>query len=384
MLRFLTAGESHGKCLTAIIEGLPSGIEINEEFINRNLYRRQQGYGRGGRMKLEQDRVEITSGVRQGKTLGSPLCLVIYNRDYENWADIMSTAKNAIKDMKEVTRPRPGHADLAGAMKYRQQDIRNILERASARETAIRTAAGSVAMALLENFGIRINSYVASIGDISLTNHPTVTPEVMEVVEASPVRCPDKAVEVLMLKAIDAAKASGDSLGGTFRVTAANIPAGIGSHVHWDRRLDANLSRAMMSIPGIKGVEIGLGFDSARLLGSKVHDGIHYNGSFYRSSNNAGGIEGGISNGEDILITCAMKPIPTLVQPLQSVDMQSKESSPASIERSDVCAVPSASIVGEAAASLELASAFIEKFAGDSLDEMLANYNNYQAYIRGI
>lgn len=384
MLRFLTAGESHGKCLTAIIEGLPSGIEINEEYINKNLHRRQLGYGRGGRMKLETDTVEITAGVRHGKTLGSPVCLVIYNRDYENWSDVMSISRNNTMDLKQVTRPRPGHADLAGSIKYQHKDIRNVLERASARETAIRTAAGSVALALLENFGIQVISYVISIGEASLAAHPAITPEVLRIVEASPVRCPDKEAEIRMIKAIDTAKAFGDSLGGTFRVVAKDIPTGIGSHVHWDRRLDANLSRAMMSIPGIKGVEIGAGFGAAKLPGSKIHDGILYDGSFYRGTNNAGGIEGGISNGEDILITCAMKPIPTLAKPLQSLDIESKEAFPASSERSDVCAVPSASIVGEAAAGLELAASFIDKFGGDSLEELLANYNNYMAYIRGI
>lgn len=384
MLRFLTAGESHGKCLTAIIEGLPSGIDISEEHINRNLFRRQQGYGRGGRMKLEQDKVEITAGVRHGKTLGSPLCLVIYNRDYENWADIMSISKRDAGDMREVTRPRPGHADLAGAIKYRHKDMRNILERASARETAIRTAVGSVAMALLESFGIQIYSYVISIGGASLAEHPAITPETLETIEASPVRCPDKAIEMLMINAIDAAKATGDSIGGTFRVIMKNVPTGLGSHVHWDRRLDANLSRAMMSIPGIKGVEIGAGFDSAKLPGSRLHDGILYDSGFHRSSNNAGGIEGGISNGEDIRMTCAMKPIPTLVKPVISVDMETKEAFPASVERSDVCAVPSASVVGEAVACIELASALIEKFGGDSIAEMLANYNNYMTYVRGI
>ncbi|MHB1392185.1 MAG: chorismate synthase [Clostridia bacterium] len=384
MLRFLTAGESHGKCLTAIIEGLPSGIEISEEYINKNLHRRQLGYGRGGRMKLETDTVEITAGVRHGKTLGSPLCLVIYNRDYENWTDIMSISKSDAIAMKEVTKPRPGHADLAGSIKYRHKDIRNILERASARETAIRVAAGSVALALLESFGIQIRSYVISIGEVSLSGYSVITPEALEIIEASPVRCPDKKAELLMIEAIDAAKAAGDSLGGIFTVVAKNIPIGIGSHVHWDRRLDGNLSRAMMSIPGIKGVEIGAGFDAAKLPGSKIHDGIFYDGSFYRDTNNAGGIEGGISNGEDILISCAMKPIPTLIRPLQSVDIESKEAFPASYERSDVCAVPAASIVGEAAASLELAAAFIDKFGGDSLEEMLGNYNNYLTYIRGV
>jgi chorismate synthase len=384
MIRFLTAGESHGKCLTAIIEGLPAGLELNEAEINKNLYRRQQGYGRGGRMKLEQDRVEITAGVRHGKTLGSPVCLMIHNRDYANWTEIMSIEKNNTVPRPEDTRPRPGHADLAAAIKYRHKDIRNILERASARETAIRTAAGSVALALLKCFGIEVYSYVSSIGTASIKEQPPISKETMESIEASPVRCPDRNAESLMLAEIDAAKSAGDSIGGTFRIVVKNVPAGLGSHVHWDRRLEGSLSKAMMSIPGIKGVEIGAGFDLSRLPGSKAHDEIFYNGSFYRGSNNAGGIEGGISNGEDILITCAMKPIPTLMKPLQSVDIVTKEAFPASTERSDVCAVPAASIVGEAVASLELASALTEKFGGDSLEEMLTNYNNYMTYVRGI
>lgn len=338
-------------------------------------------------MKLEQDRVEITAGVRHGKTLGSPVCLVIYNRDYANWTEIMSIEKNTNTNTvakKEDTRPRPGHADLAAAIKYNHKDIRNILERASARETAIRTAAGSVALALLKYFGIEVYSYVSSIGRVSIKEHPAISREIMESIEASPVRCPDRNAEQLMLAEIDAAKAAGDSIGGTFRVIVQNAPAGLGSHVHWDRRLDGCLSRAMMSIPGIKGVEIGAGFGLSRLPGSKAHDEIFYNGSFYRGSNNSGGIEGGISNGEDILITCAMKPIPTLMKPLQSIDLVTKEAFPASTERSDVCAVPAASIVGEAAASLELASALTEKFGGDSLEEMLSNFNNYMAYVRSI
>ncbi len=384
MLRFLTAGESHGKCLTAIIEGLPSGIEISEEYINKHLYRRQLGYGRGGRMKLEQDQVEITAGVRHGRTIGSPVCLVIYNHDHKNWTEIMSVSNTDAEYEKALTKPRPGHADLSGSIKYRHKDMRNILERASARETAIKTAAGSVALALLESFEVKIYSYVLSIGDVYLKHQPNLTPEILSFIEASPARCPNKDTETLMIKAIDAAKASGDSIGGTFRIIVKNVPPGIGSHVHWDRRLDAGLSRGMMSIPGIKGVEIGAGFEAAQLPGSKVHDGISYNAGFYRSSNNAGGIEGGMSNGEDILITCAMKPIPTLSKPLQSVDLLTKEVFPAGIERSDVCAVPAASIVGEAAASLELAASFIEKFGGDSLEEMLTNYSSYMEYVRGI
>jgi len=382
MLRFLTAGESHGKCLTAIIEGLPSGIPVDEDSINAELSRRQLGYGRGERMSIERDRVEITAGVRHGKTLGSPVCLVIYNRDYENWQQIMSISKSI--DTKAVTRPRPGHADLAGGIKYNQKDLRNILERSSARETAIRTAAGAVAKALLRSFGIEIYSCVTSIGGIDAKAAiPLSEADIMKV-EASPVRCPDTEAEQSMLAAIDNAKAAGDSLGGTFRIEIRNIPPGLGSHVHWDRRLDAALSRALMSIPGVKGVELGLGFAASKLPGSKVHDGIFYDFSFRRRTNNAGGIEGGISNGEAIWLTCAMKPIPTLYKPLESVDFITKQPYAAGVERSDTCAVPAASVVGEAVSALETSAAFIEKFGGDSLEEMHSNFRGYMNYIRGI
>lgn len=382
MLRFLTAGESHGKCLTAIIEGLPSGIELTEKEINKELFRRQQGYGRGGRMRIEKDQVEITAGLRHGKTLGSPLCLVIHNRDFENWKQVMSTSPDDASDARSVTRPRPGHADLSGGIKYRHEDLRNILERASARETAIKVAVGAVAKSFLAHFGISLYSYVASIGSEAMDAETVITSEAIERIEASPVRCPDEAAEARMIKAIDAAKAAGDSLGGTFRIVICSVPVGLGTHVHWDRRLDANLARALMSIQAIKGVEVGMGFQTAREPGSKVHDEIAYKDGFYHKTNNAGGIEGGISNGEEIIVTCAMKPIPTLYTPLQSVDFLTKEPFAAGIERSDICAVPAAAVVGEAMAAFVIADAMMEKFGGDSIKETLHNYHTYLAYLR--
>lgn len=377
MLRYLTAGESHGKCLTAIIEGLPSGVELDEAFINGRLARRQQGYGRGGRMAIERDTVEITAGVRHGKTLGSPVCLVVKNRDYENWEKIMGAFASEQADEKTVTKPRPGHADLAGAIKYGHRDIRNILERASARETAIRTAVGAVAMCFINSFGITVRSYVHSIGNVTVDQPYPLNAEQWQYSQSSQLSCPDPKAEALMMAAIDKAKENGDSLGGIFRVVINKVPVGLGSHVHWDRRLDANLSRALMGIPAIKGVEFGMGFAAAGRPGSEVHDELGYNGSFFRSTNNAGGIEGGISNGEEIVISCAMKPIPTLYKPLRSVDLLTKEPFEASIERSDVCAVPAAAVVAEAASAFEIAAAIVEKFGGDSLEEMLRNYNGY-------
>ncbi len=384
MLRFLTAGESHGKCLTAILEGLPSGIILSEEDIDRELQRRQQGYGRGGRMQIEKDCVEITSGLRHGRTIGSPLCLIIHNRDFENWKEIMSTRATDTTDAAAVSKPRPGHADLPGGIKYRHTDLRNILERASARETAMKVAVGAVAKKLLAGFDIQLNSYVAAIGDASMESHPDLTEAALNRIEASPVRCPDEAAEKRMMAVIDAAKAAGDSLGGIFRIIIRKVPVGIGTHVHWDRRLDANLSRALMGIQAIKGVEFGMGFHAARELGSRVHDEIFYRNGFYHGTNNAGGIEGGISNGEDIVISCAMKPIPTLYSPLRSVDLSTKAPYAAGIERSDICAVPAAAVVGEAMAAWETANALMEKFGGDNINETLCNYRHYLAYVQEV
>ncbi|WP_422448687.1 chorismate synthase [Thermoanaerobacterium sp. DL9XJH110] len=369
MLRFLTAGESHGKALTAIVEGLPANMEVDESVINRDLARRQKGYGRGGRMKIEKDEVEILSGVRKGRTTGSPLTLLIKNKDYENWKEL---------DTPPVTRPRPGHGDLAGALKYRLDDIRNVLERASARETAARVAVGAVAKLFLASFEIHIYSHVLSIGRVSLERKDYSWRDLMRADE-SPVRCIDEDTSKEMMKAIDEARAEGDSLGGVFEVMALNVPVGLGSHVQWDRKLDGRIARALMSIQAIKGVEIGLGFEAAYRKGSEVHDEIFFNeqSSFYRKTNRAGGIEAGISNGCPIVVRAAMKPIPTLYRPLRSVDIKTKEPFDASIERSDICAVPAASIVGEAALAWVLAEAITEKFGGDSMEEVLQNYRTY-------
>lgn len=389
MLRCLTAGESHGKCLTAIIEGLPSGLEVSSSYINRELSRRQKGYGRGGRMKIETDRAEITSGVRWGKTLGSPVALVINNLDWENWTAIMGAEVPAKFDVsKTVTRPRPGHADLTGGIKYLHRDLRNILERSSARETAARVAAGALAKRLLEEFGINIASWVTNIGGVAWEPKKRDL-SLFKKAEASEVRCPDATASDGMKKAIDAAKKGGDSLGGIFEVAVYGVPPGLGSHVQWDRKLDGNLARALMSIQAIKGVEVGVGFDAAHLPGSKVHDEIFYKKDrkaaafwpastrFFRKTDNAGGIEGGMSNGEPIILRAAMKPIPTLYKPLRSIDIKTKKPFKASVERSDVCAVPAAAVVAEAAVAFELASAFLEKFGGDSVKEIERNYRGY-------
>ncbi len=391
MLRYLTAGESHGKCLTVIIEGVPSGVRISKEDIDRDLRRRQMGYGRGGRMQIECDSAEITAGVRAGLTLGSPIAVNIQNRDWENWHEIMSIEFHADVEQKKITRPRPGHADLAGGIKYHHKDLRNILERASARETTARTAVGAIAKRILEEFNIFILSYVTQIGEVKARESQIQCKDkneflnVLGKLDSSPLRCPDKHAEELMIKSIETAKNEGDSLGGIFQVMAFNVPIGLGSCMHWDRRLDARIAYAVMSIPAIKGVEIGLGFESSRLKGSVVHDEIFYsNNGFYRETNNAGGIEGGISNGQTIVIKAGMKPIPTLSQPLRSVDIITKEPFLASKERSDVCAVPSAGVVGEAVVAIEIVNAFIEKFGGDNIDELKENYNNYLTYISGI
>lgn len=413
-LRYLTAGESHGKGLTALMEGVPSNLELTAEYINKGLARRQMGYGRGGRMKIETDTVEILSGVRFGKTLGSPIALFIENKDWENWQEIMSSVPPLIRGGIKggVTRPRPGHADLSGAIKYNQKDIRNILERSSARETAARVAVGSIAKRLLEEFGIRVYSWVTAIGEVAAisafsqqssiyySSHSTphsALSELFDKAEKSDVRCPVANVTEAMKKSIDEARNNGDSLGGTFEIVVSGLPVGLGSHVQWDRKLDARLCMALMSIQAIKGVEVGLGFETARTPGSKVHDEIAYSdtsiapngergrvrGCFYRKTNHAGGIEGGMSNGEDIVLRAAMKPIPTLYKPLKSVDIETKETFEATIERSDICAVPAASVVGEAVVAFEIANAMIDKFAGDSMEEMKRNYDSYIEYVRG-
>ncbi len=384
MLRFLTAGESHGELLMGVIEGVPSGLLIRVTDIDRDLARRQVGYGRGGRMKIEKDTVKIYAGVRWGRTLGSPVGLVIRNKDWENWRDRMSPDPMFLNSAEPVTRPRPGHADLPGVLKYGMTDIRNVLERSSARETAMRVAVGSVAKRLLEEFGIDIISHVLSIGGVFAKVPKVPFQEIKKRAELSELRCTDHEAEKRMMKKIDEARTVGDSLGGVFELIITGVPVGLGSHVHWDRKLDGKLTSALMSIQAIKGVEIGAGFGVANKPGSQVHDEIFWNRKegFFRKSNMAGGVEGGMSNGEAIMLRAAMKPIPTLYKPLRSVDMANKKPFKASVERSDVCAVPAAGVVAEAAAAFEIASAMIEKFGGDSMDEMKRNYESYMKHLR--
>ena len=382
MLSFLTAGESHGKCQTSIVVGVPAGLPLIASDIDSELKRRQAGYGRGGRMKIESDRVEITAGVRDGVTLGNPISLTIQNRDWENWQKVMSPDPGAVTDRETVTRPRPGHADLAGGIKYNHKDLRNVLERASARETAARVAVGAVAKRLLKEFGIYIISFVVEIGGIQTKVEDIVSLD--SSYDNSPLRCPDSEAEQKMMKAIDDAGKNGDTLGGVVKIIATGVPVGLGTYAQWDRRLDTRLAGAIMGIPAIKGVEIGLGFEAARRLGSQVHDEIKYDDTekrFCRPTNNAGGIEGGISNGEPIILRAAMKPIPSLRRPLQSVDLISKKPFEATKERADVCAVPAAGVVAEAVVAIELANAMIEKFGGDSLSEMRKNYEAYADYV---
>jgi chorismate synthase len=382
-LRFLTAGESHGPLLTAIIEGLPAGLPVSEEYINEQLVRRQGGYGRGGRMKIERDRVKILSGVRAGFTLGSPVTLQVENKDWQNWKHIMGSGPDADIEARKVTRPRPGHADLAGAIKYGHRDLRNILERSSARETAIRVAVGAIARKLLEELGITLLGAVVRIGGIQAKWPPVEGDVLKDILKKSLLLCPDPQSEELMKNEIDRARETGDTLGGIFEIRAFGVPVGLGSHVHWDRKLDGRLAGALMSIQAIKGVEVGAGFESAVLPGSRVHDGIYHvpEKGFYRKSNGAGGIEGGISNGEPLVVRAAMKPIPTLYKPLDSVDLQTKEPLEASVERSDVCAVPAACVVGEAVVAQTLAAACLEKFGGDHMEEIKDRIDKHRKYV---
>lgn len=404
MLKYITAGESHGPQLTAILEGLPSGIKISLDEVNSELLRRQGGYGRGGRMKIEQDRVQVLSGLRFGKSLGSPIAMVVENKDWKNWTGVMSVdGKGKVKG-KEVTRPRPGHADLTGAMKYDFEDVRNVLERSSARETAARVCVGAVAKQFLKEFGINIYSWVTQIGDQSIKPINGLTNDSLENInkyferaEKSPVRSPVKSSEKNMIDFIDRAKKKGDSVGGVFQVLATGVPPGLGSYVHWERKLDSRIAGGLLSIQAIKGVEVGIGFDAALTPGSKVHDEIYYEKAkkskdkysywpqtprFSRHTNNAGGIEGGMSNGEPLVLSAVMKPIPTLHKPLKSVDITDKKQFQAGIERTDICAVPAAAIVGEAVLSFELARAFIEKIGGDSMKEVKRNYKGYLKQIK--
>jgi chorismate synthase len=373
MLRYLTAGESHGKGQVVILEGMPAGVPVSEEYITRQLKRRQGGYGRGERMKIEKDRAEIISGVRHGLTLGSPISMLIHNKDWENWKDVMSVSP--VKGKTEaVTRVRPGHADLAGVMKYGHDDVRNVLERASARETAARVAAAAVVRGLLDKFNIVINSHTVCIGGKWAKAADTID---WDAVEASPVYCTDPDADKEMTKEIDAARDAGDTVGGIFEVVAEGVPVGLGSYVHPDRKLDGKIAQAMMCINAVKGVSFGMGFDMAALRGSKVHDVIGTD--LRRKTNNAGGIEGGMSNGEPIKVWAVVKPIPTLGKPLPSIDLKDGKVADAHYERSDVCVVPAAGVVGEAMLALVLAEAMMEKFGGDNISETLNNYKNYVA-----
>ncbi len=382
IFRYLTAGESHGPQLSAIIEGLPAGMHLSVETLNHDLALRQLGYGRGDRMKIEKDTVQIVSGVRWGETIGSPVTLIVNNRDWENWCEKMSTLPEFRDDSIAVTRPRPGHADLSGAMKYHHSDVRNVLERSSARETAARVAVGGVAKALLAEFGIQVGGYVTELGGISTTTPDEPLESLWLKAADSETSCCDPIAEIDMKRTIDAAQSGGDTLGGVVEIQVIGVPPGLGSYVQWDRKLDARLAMALMSVQAIKGVEVGIGFEASRRPGSRVHDEIFYKDGYYRSSNNAGGIEGGMSNGEPIVVRAAMKPIPTLYSPLRSVDMITHEPFEATVERSDTCAVPAALVVAKAVVAIEIANALLEKFGGDSIVEIRRNLEGYCEQIR--
>ncbi len=381
MLRFLTAGESHGKALTTIIEGLPAGLPLSAELINRHLSRRMRGYGRGGRMLIETDTAEFLSGVRHGFTMGSPVTLLVRNADNPNWTVIMDE-KPVEESVKKITRLRPGHADMAGVIKYGFDDVRPVLERSSARETVTRTAVAAVCRALLDQFGIGVRSHVVrigpvGIGELDLPADPAQWP--WDEVDESPLRCFDKAAEAEMVKTIDGAKERGDSVGGAFEVIAWGMPIGLGSFMHFDRRLDGQIAGAIMSIPAIKGVEIGEGFGVASLFGSQAQDEIRYNreSGWSRVSNRAGGTEGGMTNGQPLVVRAAVKPISTLTRPLTSVDIATKEEAVAHVERADSCQVPAAGVVGEAMVAIVLAQNFLDKFGGDHLDHVRSSYESY-------
>lgn len=393
-ISFRTAGESHGRGLLALVEGVPAGLPLEmERDVDPDLHRRQQGYGRGRRMQIETDRAELLSGVRLGETLGSPIAMLVWNRDWENWTTAMShlppDPEGNPKALRSMYLPRPGHADLVGVFKYDRRDTRDILERASARETTARVAAGAVAKTLLAAFGVRVGSHVLSIGGVEARVGEELPPELNAAVDPSPVRTLDSAAEAAMIAAIDEAKEAGDTLGGVFEVVVTGLPAGLGSHVAWDTRLDGRLAQAVMSIQAVKGVEVGIGFEGARRPGSGVHDPIvpapekARAGLLGRSSNRAGGLEGGITTGEPLLVRGAMKPISTLRRRLPSVDLRDGSVADAAVERSDVCAVPAAGVVAEAMVALVVADAFLAKFGGDSVGETRRNFEGYLAYLTG-
>ncbi|RQD72566.1 MAG: chorismate synthase [Tindallia sp. MSAO_Bac2] len=370
MLRLLTAGESHGQAVTGILEGMPAGVPISKAIIDHHLARRQKGYGRGGRMKIEKDQIQVLSGLRGGLTLGSPISFMIPNKDYENWKEGMDPFQGDL-NYKKVSHPRPGHADLPGALKYSFSDMRHVLERSSARETTARVAAGSIASQLLSVFGIEVASHVRRIGQAAIEQKQVEFHE-LKASEDSPVRSVCKDAERRMIQCIDEAREDGDTLGGVIEIQVKGLPVGLGSYTHWDRKLDGKLAGALMSIQGIKAVEVGDGFEGVKEPGSCVHDEIFYNetNGFNRKTNHAGGIEGGMTNGEILIIRCGMKPIPTLMKPLKTVDFHSKDVHNAAVERSDTCAVPAAAVVAEAVVGLTLTDAFLETFGADSMEEM--------------
>ena len=386
--RFTTAGESHGRGLVGILEGIPAGLPISAADVDIELKRRQGGYGRGARMKIESDHIEWLSGVRAGETLGSPIAMLIWNRDWDHWQDVMAPEADATPDpqgrRRQVTRPRPGHADLAGSLKYDRADARDILERASARETVARVACGAVCKKLLREFSVEIGSHVAELGGVTANvgaQHAAPLPaHINDVADQSPVRCLDKDAEAEMVRRIDAAKAAGDTLGGIVEVIALGVPVGLGSHVSWDSKLDGRLAQALMSIPAVKGVELGLGFEAARRKGSEVHDEIMP--GFARATNRAGGTEGGMSTGEPLVVRVAMKPISTLMSPLKTVDLKTGGPAQAQSERSDVTAVPAMGVIAEAMLAIVLAEALLEKFGGDALSELKRNVDGYLAQVR--
>jgi chorismate synthase len=386
MLRFETAGESHGECLIATLTGLPAGVPISIEALNRELWRRQQGYGRGGRMKIETDRAEVVAGVRHSRTIGSPIAIIIRNQDWQNWTKVLPVEDSDGSESRPVTRPRPGHADLAGSIKYNFHDARYILERASARETAARVAVGGIAKALLGEFGIQILSHVIAVNGVHLERMATWD-ELVALSQKHEILlgCVDPEVEARMKESVDQAYRTGDTVGGVFEVVARGVPPGLGSHITWDSRLDGRLAQAIVSMQAVKGVEVGFAAEGAASYGSQVQDTIHYDREareFTRGANRAGGLEGGMTNGQDILVRGMLKPISTLRRPLESVDLATREPALAAYERSDVCVVPAAGVIGEAMVAIVLAGAFLEKFGGDSLGETRRNYDGYMEQVK--
>jgi chorismate synthase len=383
--KFTTAGESHGKALIAVVEGLPAGLEIDISKINHELWRRQQGYGRGGRMKIETDVVDVLSGIRHGKSLGSPVALMIENKDFVHWTEVMSAEvlEAQPKNPRTLTRPRPGHADLAGGQKFQARDLRDILERASARETAARVASGALAKQLLAEFDVEVRSHVIQLGGVPNVPLAKTWDEIRSVSGESELNCTDVEVESQMRSAIDKAKEDGDTLGGIFELVAKGLPAGLGSHTSWSEKLDARIAQAIMSIHAIKAVELGTAVENVSRPGSQVHDEIYFeDGEFRRSTNRAGGLEGGITNGEELRVRGYMKPISTLRKPLHSVDIETKQEDLAAFERSDITAVPAAGVIGESMLAIVLANAMREKFGGDSIGEMKRNFESYRESLR--